>query len=201
MRLAANPGPRYVARVPMMAAAVAFATGIVIERYVFHPIWFWTAAALALGAAVLYLYSRMQYRAYATALVALGCVGAFTSQAASSKAEPPATIVHYATGEPVTITGTVVRDGVLRTGAFGSPDESLDVVVESVAVGEEDLSASGGVRLSIYVPTKSREWREDSDEEVTEVPNPLPTYRYGQKIRVTAKLHLPLNYRNPGSFD
>src|SRR3569833_754454 len=114
MHRAANPGPRYVARVPMMAAAFAFATGIVAERYVFHPIWFWTAAALLLGAAAFSLHRRMQYAAYAAALVAVGCVGAFTSQAASTHSGPAHTISQYATGAPVDNTKTNKHNGVLR---------------------------------------------------------------------------------------
>jgi competence protein ComEC len=201
MHSAANPGPRYVARVPMMAAAAAFATGIVIEPYIYHPIWFWLAAALALGGAALYLHSRMQYLTYATALVVFACVGAFTSQAAASKPSPPTKIVNYANGEPVTLRGTVMRDGILRTGAFGSPDESVDLAVEQVATEAGNLPASGGVRLSVYAPTKSRAWESDSDEETPDISAPLRIYRYGDRIQVTAKLRAPLNYRNPGSFD
>jgi competence protein ComEC len=201
MSRAANPGPRFVARVPMMAAATAFAAGIVAEQYIFHPIWFWMAAAILLGAAALYLHSRMQYLAYATALVAFACVGAFTSQAAASRPSPPATILNYANGELVTIRGTVMRDGILRTGAFGSPDESVDIAVEKVSTDAGDFPASGGVRLSVFVPTKSRGWENDSDEEASNESSSLPIYRYGDRLQVTAKLRIPLNYRNPGSFD
>jgi competence protein ComEC len=185
----------------MMAAATAFAAGIVIERYIFHPIWFWTAAALLLGAAALYLHARMQYTAYATALVACACVGGFTAQAALSRPSPPTTIVNYANGELVTIRGTVMRDGILRTGAFGAPDESVDVSVEQVSTEAGVFVASGGVRLSIFVPTKSRNFENDSDEDTDAVSTPPPIYHYGDRIQVTAKLRVPLNYRNPGSFD
>jgi competence protein ComEC len=201
MHSAANPGPRYVARVPMMAAAFAFATGIVAERYVFHPIWFWTAAALFLGAAALFLHRRMQYAAYAAALVAIGCVGAFTSQAAATHPRPAHTISQYTTGEPVVITGTVVRDGVLRTGAFGSPDESVDLQVEKIQMEQGEIAASGGVRLSIFAPTRSRHFEDDSDDSEDEAESVLPIYRYGQRLQLTAKLRQPLNYRNPGAFD
>lgn len=201
MHRAANPGPRYVARVPMMAAAFAFATGIVAERYVFHPIWFWTAAALLLGAAALFLHRRMSYAAYAAALVAVGCIGAFTSQAAATHPSPANTISQYATGEPVVITGTVVRDGVLRTGAFGSPDESVDLHVEKIQTEQGEIAASGGVRLSIFAPTRSRHFESDSDDDEDELGSALPVYKYGERLQLTAKLRQPLNYRNPGSFD
>src|SRR6266702_3749038 len=201
MHSAANPGSKYVARVPMMAAATVFAAGIVADRYIFHPIWFWTAAALALGAAALYLYSRMQYVAYAAALVALSCVGAFSAQAVGSRPGPEVTLLRYATGEPVVITGTVVRDGILRTGSFGSSDESVDINIDQVTTEAGDVAVSGGARLSVFVPAKSRQWEEGSDEEVAVAVNPLPIYHYGQRLRLAAKLRQPLNYRNPGAFD
>jgi competence protein ComEC len=201
MHTATIPGPKYVARVPMMAAAAAFATGIAVQQYVFHPIWFWTAAALMLGAAALYLHSRMQYIAYATALIALGCVGAFVAQASSSRPKPMAALVGYATGDPVVIEGVVVRDGVLRTGAFGSPDESVDLQVEAVTTDQGTFAVGGGARLSVYAPARSRRWEEDSDDDAPTESRPLPIYVYGQRLRLTAKLHQPLNYRNPGSFD
>jgi competence protein ComEC len=201
MHFAANPGPRYVARMPMMAAAFAFATGIVAERFIYHPIWFWTAAALLLGVAALYLHRQIQYPAYAAALVAVACVGAFTSQAAATHPGPAHTISQYANGEPIVITGTVVRDGVLRTGAFGSPDESVDIKVESVQDDDREIPASGGVRLSIFAPTKSRHFEDDSADDVDEAESALPIYRYGQRLQLTAKLRRPGNYRNPGAFD
>jgi competence protein ComEC len=185
----------------MMAAAAAFAAGIVTEQYIFHPIWFWTAAALALGAAALYLHSRMQCLAYAAALAAMACVGAFSAQAVASRPSSEVTLLRDATGEPVVITGTVVRDGVLRTGSFGSPDESLDLKVEAVTTETGVQAVSGGARLSIFVPTKSRQWTEDSDEDAADIVNPLPIYVYGQRLQLTAKLRQPLNYRNPGAFD
>lgn len=202
MQIAAIPGPKYVARVPMMAAAAAFATGIAAQPYIYHPIWFWTAAALLLGVAALYLHSRMQYVAYGAALVALGCVGAFVAQARDSQPKSAASLIEYANGEPVTLTGVVVRDGVLRTGAFGSPDESLDLQVEQVTTDAGTTVVKGGARLSIFAPAKSSShWEEDSDDDVEEPSSPLPIFLYGQRLQLTAKLRQPLNYRNPGAFD
>ena len=202
MHPSANPGPKYVARVPMMAAAVAFATGIAIERYLFHPIWFWMAAAILLGIAALSLHRRQQYAAYAAALVAIACVGAFTAQAEATRPKPESTVLHYATGEPVILTGTIVRDGVLRTGAFGTPDESVDIAVEQVTTNESTFAVTGGARLSFYVPAKGRHWEDDdSSEDEADYGSLLPVYRYGQRLQFTAKLRAPLNYQNPGAFD
>ena len=196
----AKPGPAYVARVPMMAAAVAFALGIAGQRVLFHPPWFWLTAALLLAAAAFYLHRRILYVAYAAALAALACAGAFTAIARDSYARPAATITRYENREPVVVTGTVVRDGILRTGNFGTPDESVDLEVEQVETPEGTFAASGGARLSIYVARHAREADEDSDSEVAppEVP---PLYLYGQRLRMTARLREPLNYRNPGAFD
>ncbi len=192
-------GPLYVARVPMIAAASAFATGILAARYIFHPVYIWLAAALLLSAAAFYLRVRIAYVAYATALAAMLCVGGFVSEARESVSKPPNVLAQFADRTPVIVTGTVMRDGVLRAGPFGSPDESVDVAVESVETAEGVVAVHGGARLSIYAPQKR-----ESDENLEEDSNdatPLRIYKYGEQLRLTAKLHPPLNYRNPGSFD
>ena len=53
-----------------------------------------------------------------------------------------------------------------------------------------------GIRLTIY--SKQSE-EQDAQENGSE--SPLQVYTYGERLRLTAKLRLPRNYRNPGAMD
>lgn len=56
------------------------------------------------------------------------------------------------------------------------------------------------VRLNIY----SQKGNDERFAEESEVPRsdvPMHVFRYGERVRVFAKLRLPRNFRNPGAFD
>lgn len=196
----ANTGRPYVARVPMMAAATAFGAGVAAQRVLFHPVWLWLSAALLLGGAAFYFRVRRAYVGFALALMAMACAGAFTSEARESVPKDRPGLARYSTGDKIVLTGTVVRDGVIRPGAFGSPSESIDLQVERVETVDGEFAVEGGARLNLYVPAKS--YVADEDAEAPEAAaSKIPLYLFGQRLRVTAKLHAPLNFRNPGAFD
>jgi competence protein ComEC len=184
----------------MIGAALSFACGVVAERYVFHPPWYWLACAVLLAFCSLAALSRRQRIAYAAALFVVGCAGGFCAQAHNSyrpSPAPGARLAQFANHDEITITGTVMHDGVLRQGAM--PDESVDIAVETVSTDSGVVNVDGGVRLTIYVPSRRR--ADDDSNEEDSGSAAMPVFTYGQRLELVARLRPPINYKNPGAFD
>ena len=116
-----------------------------------------------------------------------------------SRVAAPATLLQYASGDEVTLTGYVARSGSLRTGR--DLHESLDIAVkEAQWDGEAARAVTGSVRLNLYVPGSRFNFSETEEDGVDEMVAP-PVFDYGQRLRVRAKLRPPTNYRNPGDMD
>lgn len=196
-----NPGSTtYVARVPMFAAAIAFGTGVLLSRYIYHPIWFWLVAAALLVSIAAASRKRIPYTAYAALLAAFACTGAFVSQARDCQPVAPATITSFANDEPVVIAGYLMRDGLVRDGQPAS--ESIDLAVDEVTTASGAVAASGGARITLYAPHKrSRADDDDSEDESSDGIPKIRQHLYGERLRLKTKLHLPVNYKNPGAFD
>jgi hypothetical protein len=192
---AANAGPDYAARVPMIGAALAFACGAMAERFIFHPPWYWLGCAALLAACALAAIRREQRLAYAATLCAMACVGGFSAQARDAwneDAQPGAKLLTYTTGDEYAITGTVLRDGVLKLGASPgqAPEQSIDLSVEQIVTDTGTVNVTGGLRLGIYAPSKKRAETDDS-EESSDAAAPREIYTYGQRLELRAKLRLP----------
>jgi len=189
-----------VARVPMIVAAFAFAAGILVEQILYHPPLVWLAALILLSFAALFLSLRRPRVAYAALMVALAFAGAFTAQSSDSATPPPVPIMRYANGDPLTLNATVVRDGLLRPGNYGGTDQSVDLDIESVVTDTGETPINGGVRLTIYKPSH-RAFTEEDDDDSDAAADSMPRFVYGQRLHLTARLHQPLNYGNPGAMD
>jgi competence protein ComEC len=177
-------------RQPVFWAALAFASGILLATYAWRPSLWWTLAAAAfLGAAAYFLRPRLA-AAVALALGALLCVGALCFEMEGA-AGAPNELAAFCDRGPVTVTGYLLRDGTLREGRFGSPEQRIDLAAESVADEQGRVApVAGGIRLAIYYATKH----------LASGGQPVG-FLYGQRIRVRARLHLPRNYGNPGAVD
>jgi len=172
-----------VTRQPVFWAALAFAAGILLGSYAWRPPLWWIAAAAAFLGAATYFLRRRFAAAVALALGAFVCLGALSVELASAAGDPNELAAFCERG-PVTVTGHLLRDGTLRQGAFGSPQQTIDLEAES-AVDEQGRVARGGIRLTAYYP---------ADKQPT-------VLRYGQRIRFRAPLRRPRNYGNPGAMD
>ncbi len=150
--------------------------------------WGWAGALLAL-CAITAATDRSPRLAQLAALLAMLCAGAFARMAtpAQRNAVPPPAFME---GAPVEIVGHVINDGVLLA---GGPRERFDLEAESIQLEGETLSRPFGLRVTIF----SREAEEEEPDEAAH----FPGYRYGDRLRLKAKLRLPRNFRNPGAFD
>lgn len=149
-----------------------------------------TAAAF-LGAAAYFLRQRFVL-AVPLALSAFVCLGAVCFQLHAASGTPNELATFCERG-PVTVTGYLLRDGTLRDGAFGSPQQRLDIAAESATDEHERTTrVAGGIRLTLYSRSKDAPKSRGVEQ---------PVLHYGQRIRFRTALRLPRNYGNPGAMD
>jgi competence protein ComEC len=129
--------------------------------------------------------------AQASAVLALVCVGAFARVATPGPhiVVPPPELL---SGEKVEIVAHVTNDGALLAG--GGLRERIDLQTETIESDDLKFTQPVGIRATAF----SHETDEDSER--NESPQ-LPRLAYGDRVRLTAKLRLPRNFRNPGAFD
>jgi competence protein ComEC len=179
-------------RAPLALAAVAFACGIWLSGHLQNSSALWGCAGVLLAVcAIAAVANKTGWLARLSAVLALLCVGAFCRVATPL----PRSIVppqEFLNAESVEIVAHVTNDGVLLAG--GGPRERFDVQTESIQLGGSKFTQPVGIRATVF----SR----DIDEESAEPHAPqLPRLAYGDRVRLIARLKLPRNFGNPGSFD
>ncbi len=171
---------------------MAFACGIWFAGHLQRPParWGWSAVALVL-CAVVGVATRASKLSQASAVLALVCAGAFARIATPlpRNVVPPPQLLN---GQSVVIVAHVINDGTLLAG--GGARERFDLETETIELNDLKFIQPVGIRATAF----SREAEEDNPGD--DAPN-LPRLAYGDRIRLTAKLRLPRNFRNPGAFD
>lgn len=186
-------------RQPMLWAAIAYSLGILMGKYCWRPFSLWIAAtSVFLFAGVFFLRHRQLFARF-LAFGSLFCCGALLIQF-HSVPQLDTSLDRYADGRELQITAHVIRDGRLREASFGEAREALDVETEQIETEDNNrITLKSGVRLSLY------QKRGDVSEEEPRGPDCnstlTPLFHYGERIRFTAKLRQPRNFRNPGAFD
>ncbi len=152
----------------------------------------------------------MAWRAWlarATVLCALAAAGAFCAQARQLAPPPPSALLDWADGQDVIVSGWVCRDGVSRITAPADPRQYIDLQVEQVArPGAVPTPIQGVVRLTLYIPSKLQQSGElpdylDPEDDGSGDLLPMRMFTYGERLRLTARLRPPENYRDPGAMD
>jgi competence protein ComEC len=179
-------------RAPLALAAAAFACGIWLSTYwqTSPALWGWATAALALCAIAAVAISSLR-PAQAAALLALVCAGVFARFATPSPrlSVPPAEFLNV---KDVEIVGHVTNDGALLAG--GGPRERFDLQAETIKLDGQSITQPIGIRATIFSRDAAEETQDDDAPAI-------PHMAYGARVRLTAKLRLPRNFRNPGAFD
>jgi competence protein ComEC len=173
-------------RSPMLYCAAAFALGIAISSYVWRPASWWILAASVFAAAGLYLGISRVWLPRTIALFAIAFLGVLNIQLRPPDI-PDCSILAYADGRELELTAHVVDPGKFSAAISSSvsQDERLLVLeTETVRNGDTVRQIQSRIRLNLYTTTSSG-----------------PHLEYGTHLRVTAKLHPPHNFRNPGAFD
>jgi competence protein ComEC len=186
--------PAASGRQPMLWAGLAFAGGIFTGFYAWRPASWWLIAATFFAAAGAYFLSRRVWASTLLAMAAVFAAGAFVIQVRPSGPAADPAVFRLSDGQEVTVTAHVTREGIERKESFGEVRQVVDVDTEQISASGEELAVQTGLRLSLY-----RKDAENEDEEPA--PAPARLFRYGERLRFPAKLYLPRNFRNPGSFD
>ena len=181
-------------RQPLLYAALALSCGIVFGHYAWRPPLWWLVAILVFLSSTAFFRRRSVYFSRALVLGALFWLGAFSVQLCAPA--PHVDISRWINGSEVLITGHVLREGNFREAGFGGLRQTLDVQTEQISTESETVDVSFGLRLTLY----AKESRQEYDLQENTV-RAMRLYRYGERLRLTAKLRPPRNYRNPGSFD
>ena len=188
-------------RQPMLWAALFYSLGIIAGVYLWRPALWWIVAGTAFIAAATYFAQRRSGVGWILALGAFFLAGALDIQVRGASTGLDTSIQPYADRQELQITAHITRDGHLQQSGFNEIRQTVDVESEIVqtATGESEAIHSG-IRLNIYSPRPSDATPEEVSD--THAPTPaIPVFRYGDRIRFSAKLRLPRNFRNPGAFD
>jgi competence protein ComEC len=186
------------ARQPMLWAAAAYSAGIVAGVYLWRPALWWIVAGATFIAAAAYFTQRRAALGWTIALATLFLAGALHIQLRAASPRLDTSIQPYADRQVLQITAHVTRDGRLQQGGFNEIKQTLDIETEDVETKNE---AHSGIRLSIYSPRPNDSAPEETSEIIPIGSAPMPVFHYGDRIRFSAKLKLPRNFRNPGAFD
>jgi competence protein ComEC len=176
----------------MFWAALAYSAGIVAGTYLSRPTSWWFGAGLAFVAAALYFLHKRKWLATALALGGFLLAGALHIQLRRPSNILDPSLDAYAYGPEVEITAHVTREGRSRQASPNEVSQSLDVQTEEIVTENGTrIPIHSGVRLGIYTANSN---------ESSAAPA-MRLFRYGERIRLSVKLKLPRNFRNPGAFD
>ncbi len=179
---------------PALFAASCFAAGVSLSHLLYAP-----PALVLLGvllaASVAVLASRVTLRIVLLPLSLAWVFAGLLCAEVYPTPDPQTGLLTQASNSAHEIRGEVIRAGPVRivesTAPFaqhGEPEKSqlLDLRIESIAdAGGKSIPANGGLRLSVYAPASEQ----------------LRPFRCGEQLRVTAPIHAPERYNDPGVWD
>jgi competence protein ComEC len=187
----------------MLWAAISYSLGIIAGAYLWRPTLWWVIAGMAFLAFAAYFSNRRSGVGWTLALGAFFLAGALHIQLRGTTPRLDTTIDPYADRQELHIVAHVTRDGRLQDGGFNEIRQTIDVEAEEIQTSSgQTESIHSGIRLSIYAPRPNDASLEESaDATATNSSAAMPIFHYGDRLRFTAKLKLPRNFRNPGAFD
>ncbi len=192
-----------LARQPMLCGFFSYSLGIIAGAYLWRPTLWWVIAGMAFLAFAAYFSNRRSGVGWTLALGAFFLAGALHIQLRGTTPRLDTTIDPYADRQELHIVAHVTRDGRLQDGGFNEIRQTIDVEAEEIQTSSgQTESIHSGIRLSIYAPRPNDASLEESaDATATNSSAAMPIFHYGDRLRFTAKLKLPRNFRNPGAFD
>jgi predicted membrane metal-binding protein len=179
-------------RIPVFWLAAAYAAGLALFAEVDDsPRILFLLATLALLVGSAALWQRWLRTTFACALAGFLLLGGATigleaAAVAANRIDRRLAAGQLDLSEAVRLTGWLRRVPEKKPFAV-----SYELELESVEAGGRRLEASGGVRLSYFLPLEPQE----------SLPEPLPELKYGDRVEVLARVHPPINHQNLGSFD
>ncbi len=105
----------------------------------------------------------------------------------------PGGALDFVDGREVVVTAHVIAEGIQRSNEPGETSQRIDVETEQIASNGQSFPARWGIRVGIFSKGAG------DPSAVNLAPSHL--FRYGERIRLAAKLYAPRNFRDPGAFD
>src|SRR5579871_833719 len=190
---------RSIQSAPLTFAATSFGLGVWLAGALQSPVWLWASASLALVFCTLAAAAIGNYRlGYAAGFPALACAGAFARLWMPTPAVvlPPPEFLY---DHPIEIIGHVTNDGAMLAGR--QPRERFDLETEQIQLDDATFIEPFGLRATLFAGDRKRVESEENEYQTDEDHAGFPLLVYGERIKFTAKLRLPRNFHNPGSFD
>lgn len=178
-------------RAPLAAVSVAFGLGIWLASAIHRPAALWAASTLLLLlCAAVAAHRKIVLLGYIPAGLATVTAGALAWlwMPQPNLTTPPDGFLF---SEKIEVTGHVTNDGAMLAGK--GPRERFDLETETLELGGVRFSQPVGMRATLFSHPR---------EEDHLAPNGgFPQLAYGDRVKFTAKLRMPHNFRNPGAFD
>lgn len=176
-------------RQPLLWAAIAFSSGILLGTYFWRPASWWFAGAAGVSACAALFLRRRVRGATGVSLLALAAVGAFLVEVHRVPADTG--VLAFANGDDTpAITAHVIAEEPPRNEG-SEAEQPLDVEVEQVSTEAGPAEVHSRVRLHIYARSSG----------LAANAAPVAWFHYGERLRFPARLAAPRDYRNPGAFD
>jgi competence protein ComEC len=169
----------------MLWAAIAYSLGIISGASFSTPLSWLMAAALAFLAASFYFVRIRKWLASALVLVSLFLAGALHIQLRGALPTLGSALQPFFYGPEVELIAHVTHQGKLREASPGEVRQTLDIETEAITAGQTLTPLRAGVRLNLYASQGTA----------------MRIFRYGERIRLPARLKPPRNFDNPGAFD
>jgi competence protein ComEC len=183
----------------MLWAALAYSLGISVGVHAFRPPLWWAMSGLLLTVMAAYWAQQRPGAGLSVALGVIFIFGALAVQLQGAKPRFDTSIQPYADDKELRIVAHVTRDGRVQPGGFGEIRQTLDIESEQITTPAGlTVSTRSGIRMNIYSVRN-----EDAPANIREAGSGASAtgFYYGQRLRLTARLKLPRNFRNPGAFD
>ena len=182
----------------MLWVASIYALGIIAGTYQWRPNSWWIVTAFVFVAAAIYFRHSRAKLGWVLGLSIFLLAGALGIQLRNTGNHLDTGILPYADRQEITLTAHVVRDGRIRQ-EHAEFIQSVDVESEEIQTDNERVPVQSRVRVNIYDP---RPFQSDSNTISGGPKISAPrVFRYGERLRLTCRLGVPKNFRNPGAFD
>lgn len=179
---------------PALFAACCVAAGILLSHTLFvsPPL---VVLAVLLASTVAGAATRVARQTVLLPVALAWSLAGFFCAEIYPRPDPQTALLVLASSSLHVIRGEVVRQGPVRIIESSAPfaphgeaekSQALDIRVATITDAQgNSIPVSGGLRLSIFAPV---------DEQFT-------PFRCGEKLRVTASIHAPERYNDPGVWD
>jgi competence protein ComEC len=157
---------------------------------------FWLAAVLVFSVAAIFWWQRRAWIGGSAALAAIVAAGGFGFVART--ADPPHPDLRALDGQSVTLIVHVTREPSLRRAGHDNRISESSSVFD---VATESLQPEAGPLRPLHAGLRVTLLQREASEEDDTDDGTAPAVHYGERLRLTGKLHLPHNFGNPGAFD